>query len=636
MHSRIVDALADQGDVTVEQLAHHAWQAGAWKAAFRYHARSAEAARRVNAYQATAEHLAKADEAARRAGIEDRHRPEDLLAYEEVLEVLGQRDEQQELLDRLAAIDDDLDPTVSLRTRQRQAWLLAHTDRGQAAARLALDTIDEVRGTGVNVGELLTIVGSARAWSGDSSGALEPLEEAIDELRRGGHSVSAAQVMLGRTYSDLHRPELARRHLEEAYRGAKEANDAREQVEALSHLAALYSSINEEGEAEASFRAALDLAVDIGYRHGEGLNLVNLAAWYLRVGRGGRALELIDQAGEVFGSLENGRGEAWVKINGSALAHFILGDDEEAARQAEEAAIFFRKANDQVHEAVCLHRLAGIDRRAGRRPMARRRLLSALERSSRVEDPSTVVLIQQSLALVELDLDRLDAALEWLTPARELVDEVGLEALRPRTLVIEASIRARQGELDEAVSLVNQSIQFNGPGAYVPHLTAWWAAEVLTAANEWTAAGQQVALAHELLTRQLEELPPVMVQRAWTSVPEHRAIAEQHELHFVDRVECRLPAIDAPVGRPLTPADLVDVVLTKSHPDDWDCPTQAVRRQQRIMRMARQATEQGALARISDLAAALQVSERTIKRDVAQLRSEGRVPQLRGRSGENS
>jgi DNA-binding SARP family transcriptional activator len=634
IHRRIVEQLTDRIQIGTEQLAHHAWQAEAWDIAYHYHRRAAEAARRVNAYRATAEHLAKADTAAQRAEIGDGDRIEELFDYEAVLEVLGRREEQQILLDRLAGVVGG-DAEAAVRVSQRQAWVLAHTDRGADAVALALQAIEKGRGSGINVGELLTIVGCARAWSGDLSGAVEPLEMAVAELTGDGRSALAAQIMLGRTYGDLHKPVLAHCHLEAAYEAAREANTARDQVEALGHLAVLHLSEGHETRAEAAFREALELAVEIGYRHGEGLTLVNLAAFYLVLGRGGRAMELLARAGDVFSSLGNGRGEAFVKLNEAGLAHFVLGDDETASTLAQEAAVFFRRANDELREAMCHTRLAFVDRRQGRRRMAKKRLLSALDRSSPVEDPTTVVQIHHHLALVELDLGHPDTALGCLPPARRLIDEIGLETLRPASLVIEARAQLALGQAQEAVALVNRSIPLNGPSADLAHLVAWWSAEVLTEAGEWEAAGQQVALAHELLTRQLEGVPDALAQRSWSVVPEHRAIVEQREHHFVEKVERRLPSVDAPVGRPVADHDLVDVVLTLSHPDDRAWPVAADRRRQRVLRLTGESSEQGAAIRVADLAELLGCDQRTIKRDLVQLRAEGYDPPLRGRPDEN-
>ena len=181
LHGAIVDSLVREQRAGVGQLAHHAWLAEQWPRAYQYHSLAAESALKVHAYHTTAEHFGKADLAAQSAHIADDDRIDDLFAYERVLDILGRRPEQQALLDRLSGLSN-IDPVSALLVRHRQGWLLAHTDRGAEAARLAADGVEPARQAGLGVGELLTIVGCARAWSGDMHGAIEPLREAVYEL----------------------------------------------------------------------------------------------------------------------------------------------------------------------------------------------------------------------------------------------------------------------------------------------------------------------------------------------------------------------------------------------------------------------------------------------------------------------
>jgi tetratricopeptide (TPR) repeat protein len=631
LHGRIVDALIGSPDVGIGQLAHHAWLAGQWDRAYEYHWQAGDAALAINAFQTAAEHYAKADEAAQSAGLADQGRTDDLFAHEEVLETLGRRQGQQELLDRLAELDD-VDPATELKVGQRRAWLLAHTDRGAEAAELALEEVERARAVGVNPGELLTILGCARAWSGDLAGSIDPLEEAIVALTSGGLSTVSAQLMLGRTYGDLLNFDPAFRHLEDAYHEAKGQGDARSQVEALGHLATLHHSQHNELQAEAAFLEALELAGEIGYRYGEGLNLVNLATLYQMLGRAGRALGLLSQAAEVFSSLGHGRGEAYVKLTGSEIAHLVCGDDDHACVLAEEAAVYFRRVGNERREASCLCTLASIDLRRRRRRLAKRRLASALEKASTIDDPKTVIMIHLNLALVELDLGHPEEALIATTAAGEVEQNHVLDEWRAVLLAVQARAMSDLGEHAKAVALANRAIPTNRLGAEWGHLAAWWCAEALTAAGQETAAGEQVALAHELLSRNLEEMPEALVEMAWEVVPEHRAIAAAHEHYFVDLVEWQLPKINAPTGRALEPGDHQNVMLTVSHPQDRTWSTDQVRRQQRILRLASQAEEQGAAIRVSDLAELLKVSDRTIKRDLARLRDEGHNPPMRGGS----
>lgn len=616
LHGAVVDALVGE-DVGVEQLAYHAARAEQWPRAYQYHSLAAEAALRANAFQTAAEHFSIADDAALAHALRDRDRADDLLAFERVLDVLGRREQQQLLLDRLDLAETKA--SVAFEAIQRRAWLLANTDRGAEAADLAAAAVPEARASGFNAGELLTIVGVARAWSGDLAGAIAPLEAAVAELERESRSSVNAEVMLGRTLADLGNPDEAREHLDKAYLEAKAEHDARAQVEALGHLATLHDLQRDEVQAETSFLEALHLAVEIGYRHGEGLNLVNLLVFYYRHGRAGKSLGLLDRATEVFVSLGNGRGVAFVKLNGADV-YGLIGDYDTAATLAEEAAVFFRSTKDLRREAMCLSTLANIDLRRGRRPMARRRLEAARRQSAAGDDPETGVQLHLTGALVELEMGKLDAALGEIERAAELRAEHATPTTAAAVLVTEARIRLALGEADRAVELVNAAIAHNGQGSELAHLTAWRCAEILTECGLPDAAQDQVVLAHQLLGRSLEELSEPIIERAWTAVPEHRAIAEARDKFLVDEIEWRLPSADAPTGRPLESAEFIDIVWTVSHPDDWELNSATARRQRKVERLMAEAREQGARARVVDLAQILAVSERTIKRDLAEIR----------------
>ncbi|MGF1596236.1 MAG: AAA family ATPase [Acidimicrobiales bacterium] len=622
LHGRLLDAFVGTGALGVEQMAHHAWRAEQWHRAYQYHSLAAESAFEKNAFGISAEHFGMADEAARLAGIGDRDRIEDLLEMERVLNVLGQREDQQDVLNRLSDLDD-LPPAVEVEHRARRAWMLALTDEGREAIRLADETIELARGTGVGTAELFILVGTVRAWLGDLAGAIGPLEEAVAELEAAGAPTARARLTLGRTELQLGHHDRALDQVERAYQSAKEDNDAQSMVDAVGARALIHTIQRHDLQAEADYGEALDLARRIGYRYGEGVNLVNLATLHTDLGRGGRAYALYREAGAVFASLGNGRGEAFVKLNASELAHRILGDDQTARAEAEEAAVYFRKIGAEQDEAACLTMLASIERRAGRRRLARRQLLEAVAKAEASGDQRRLARGLLELGIVALDLGLLDEAGDGVDRALAVCRTPDLRTFVPALLATDARLEVAKGRAATGAEVAQRIVRMNKVGVEYGHLVAWWCAQVLIAAGEERAAADQIALAHELLGRTLDGLPPELVRGAWTEVPEHRAIAEAHERFFVDRVDVSLPRIDAPTGRALRPEDFVDVSWTTSDPDDWTATSSAERRRRRIVRLAEQAVAQGAAARVVDLAEALGVSDRTIKRDLKQLRQDG-------------
>jgi tetratricopeptide (TPR) repeat protein len=95
----------------------------------------------------------------------------------------------------------------------------------------------------------------------------------------------------------------------------------------------------------------------------------------------------------------------------------------------------------------------------------------------------------------------------------------------------------------------------------------------------------------------------------------------------------RLPRAEAPAGRPLKADEWVAVrwrIAVRSDDDFWN---KGERRRHRLLRLLREADAQNAAPRVHDLARALGVSPKTIKRDLAALRSQGAVVHTRGSRG---
>lgn len=100
-----------------------------------------------------------------------------------------------------------------------------------------------------------------------------------------------------------------------------------------------------------------------------------------------------------------------------------------------------------------------------------------------------------------------------------------------------------------------------------------------------------------------------------------------------DQIRLVVASLAAPFGPPLSQTERVEVTLTVDAGDE-DSEVQAHRgrealRQGRIVRLMEEALEQGGVLTEEDLGRALQVSRRTIERDIQVLRQAGHVIQTR-------
>ena len=96
------------------------------------------------------------------------------------------------------------------------------------------------------------------------------------------------------------------------------------------------------------------------------------------------------------------------------------------------------------------------------------------------------------------------------------------------------------------------------------------------------------------------------------------------------RETVHLPRVDVPTGRPLRDDERVEVVWTVAAPQDDEIADKVDRRRHRLLRLLDQAAEQAAAPTVADLAAALEVSARTVRRDLDALRAQGRRVRTRG------
>jgi biotin operon repressor len=96
------------------------------------------------------------------------------------------------------------------------------------------------------------------------------------------------------------------------------------------------------------------------------------------------------------------------------------------------------------------------------------------------------------------------------------------------------------------------------------------------------------------------------------------------------QVRVRLPRAEAPTGRPLRDDEWLEVIWTVAAPEDEAIANKVARRRHRLLRLLQEANEQSAAPTVSDLAAALGVSQVTVKRDLAALRQAGHEVRTRG------
>ena len=128
-------------------------------------------------------------------------------------------------------------------------------------------------------------------------------------------------------------------------------------------------------------------------------------------------------------------------------------------------------------------------------------------------------------------------------------------------------------------------------------------------------------IARQLMEEQMMTLPDDSWYESYlTAVSLHRHIQDAYSRYEAGQQTVQLAHMDAPLGRPLQANEYVAVTWTVTSPEDDYVDGKTSRRRRRLQRLMHQAYEQQGSPTVVELAHALKVSSKTIRRDLATLR----------------
>jgi DNA-binding SARP family transcriptional activator len=626
LHSSVAMALeqVDPGDS--EAIAHHLVRAGRAAAAKPHSVRAAERAVAMRAYATAASHYRTALEA---GAPDDDDRLELLFGYEQVLDVLGRRDEQAITLAAMRLLADGTGDRRAAVLR-RTAWHLAHTDRFDEATRAAQEALgaDTVADDVVAMAEDRLVLGMIGLWSGE-------LVVAVEHLREGSRLASAADQQarirrsLGSALSAVQEYDEAAREAQAALELSGAAADPRGQAEALGLLGVITMERGQAADAVRHYDRAVVLCREIGYRHGEAVNTANRgnALWY--AGRIPDALTSFAEAIELFRSMGNRRGEALVQANAASIHHSVVGDDATAADYSRSALDYFSEVGNEDGAAQVLCNLADIERRAGRLEAADGHLRAGLAAVGRAGNRWLEVQLLYSQAQLLLAAGDGEGAGNASGTGLALCRELGLSDFEAGLLSVLGLARLANGALEEALDATAEATRLLSRGTDQDYLVPYRRGVVCDAAGRPGEAAVAFAEAHDLLSQRLRDLTADQRSSA-LAVPEHRAIVEAAASRHPSTQQVRLARRDVPTGRPLRDEDFVTVEWTLQAVEDERISDPGDRRRHRLQRLLAEAAVHRAAATVVDLAEALGASVRTIRRDLQMLRQAGHPVATRG------
>ncbi len=617
-HHRAAELRAQDPLVPASELAAHCRAAQRWSDAARYEAAAAARAASLHSYETALHYYQAATTSLERTN--ELPSPGLLLGFESVLDTLGRRDDQDKVLVALEQQLPDLSTLNQIRVIERRALFLANTDELHQAIQTACAAVGFAVASEITPTPYIVSLARVLILAGYPDLARRHLEGLIDETGSAS-GVARAQMVLGQALTDTQDLVEAQRQLDSALRTFVAQNDPQGQVEALTAIAVLRSQCGDSTSALAHYREAIDLARQIGNRFGEGRALTNLALLHYIMGDAARALAVYEQAVETFATIGHRRGEAMIRANSAFVRYNVLGDDTRAEHDATLARRYFEEVGDQRHCAQCLGILGGIRRRKRAFAVSRKLLTAGLEMLDPVADPWLEVQLRRALAWTEFQAGNPEASLKILEPAVEVANEHSAIVELPALLGLKGLALLATDQPDAAAEAAHISAELADDASEMRHIAAWWRHQIFAAVGNTEAAQAELEEAHERMIELLAPFSEDVKNQALTRVAEHRQLSQEYAARFARTETVTLAPRDQP-----TRLAKVEVKWTPHHPEDLYLETKKERRQQRLLRLLGEAEIQGGHAKLDDLSQALDASISTLKRDLAELRKAGVLP----------
>jgi len=352
----------------------------------------------------------------------------------------------------------------------------------------------------------------------------------------------------------------------------------------LTNLTALYYLQGEFGRAQEAAQEAFDLSSAIGDPYGQDAALLNRGLTLLDQGSLAQAVPLIEQAITISRQIGDRplEAEALAELG---RAYTWLDDLARARALLEQSLSVMAIGGECWHRAKIHAYLAGVYLAVEDRDQALAQAHAALETAQGLADPWALGLTHRVMGEIVAHLGRdMEITRSYFDESIRILQEIGANAELARSLAAYGACLLGSADADNAqcsAALVEEA----------------------------RSLFQRLAMAGDLARLDRDTIPRTQP----------------------GQISLRLPAAAAPTGRPLREHEWVEATWTVSAAEDDAIPGKPARRQHRLRRLLREAAAQAAAPTVDDLAAALEVSRATIKRDLAALRAAGHAALTRGR-----
>ncbi|HNS50799.1 MAG TPA: AAA family ATPase [Anaerolineae bacterium] len=648
-HRRVAEALtlAAAGSRTSASpgtLAYHWTAAQVWDKAAACHQEAGDRARAVYANADAVAHYTQALEAlARLPAPVDLRRSFDLrLAREQVFGLQGARQAQIEELAALAELaealgDDQRRAGVALR-RARLAELTSDFPPAIAAARLAVRLAQTAGDVTVETESLLEW-GWALLLQGEHAASGAQFGQALDLARRAGLLRQEADALhgLGTVCLTTAHYADAEAYFLQVLTLCRQVDIRPREASTLANLGYIATARGDHAASKAYGQRALRIHQEIGDQRGAAIVLQNLSDELLAEGDFGAARSYLEQALAIQRAIQ-AQENVGVSLRSLGTLFDQLGDYSRAGDYYRQALDLFGELGIPYYRGQALAYLSLLSHHLGDDRAAREESLAGLAVAREIGDRLGQGWLLDSLghALAGLgDLDEAAGAYRQALALRQQLDEAHLAA---ESLAGLARVALLQADLSAAAEWVEEILHIDktrGLGGANEPFQIWLTCYRVLEAGGDTRADEVLVTAHERLQQQGSTIHDEALKRSFLeNVAAHREIVAAYCARQSARAgtpqAVRLPRNGSPLRRPLGDDAYVAVAWTPDAPEDAGLPSAGDRRRQRLLRLLRQAAEQGAAPTVDDLAQALKAGAATVKRDLAALRRQGHQVRTRG------
>lgn len=427
-----------------------------------------------------------------------------LAAQEGVLDRVGLRDHQRQVLDAMASMETVDTPRRAEALLAEGRWKFFHAEY-ESAVTFAERSADLAAGVGRPDLELdgRLLAGRSMAFRSDHRAAREYLEGVLAAARQAGsrRHEAACLHLLGIVATNLAESDVAVARLDEAATAFRQLGDLEGEGLATGQLGAVLITLERHEEARRQLETSLGIFVATGHRLRQSIILGNLVALTLEQGRLDDALSRGRETLELAESLGDPEGIVSSLHRMGEIARFT--GEKEAARGYLERGIALEQGFElHYFRSFILASLVALDLDAGDTAAAARNAEMAIEAADRSEVPHPIARSRLVRGIVQLRQGKAADAVATLTTAVDLHRELDSSS---ETLECEATLAAalmEAGRLAEATVLARRCLEAleagTTPGTYQPGQAILDCHRVLESAGVRDAV-RTAAVGHEYL-----------------------------------------------------------------------------------------------------------------------------------------